>query len=51
MVETPRKLSEQQEDLLREFAETEDVDVQPESKGFFENLMDYFSGSNDRGKS
>ncbi|HUU85313.1 MAG TPA: molecular chaperone DnaJ [Phycisphaerae bacterium] len=51
MVETPRKLSSRQEELLREFAETEDVDVQPESKGFFAQLMDYFSGPDDREES
>jgi len=44
IVETPRKLSRKQEQLLRDFAETEDVDVLPESRSFFEKLMDYFSG-------
>ncbi len=40
-VEIPKKLNAQQERLLREFAETEDRAVLPESKGFFEKLKDY----------
>ncbi|MHC4609957.1 MAG: molecular chaperone DnaJ [Planctomycetota bacterium] len=44
VVEIPRKLSQQQQELLREFAETEDRSVLPESKGFFEKLVNYFSG-------
>ena len=42
LVEIPRKLNAQQKKLLREFAETEDRSVLPESKGFFEKLVDYF---------
>lgn len=41
-VEIPRKLSKDQEGLLRQFAETEDKHVLPESRGFFDKLMDYF---------
>jgi molecular chaperone DnaJ len=48
MVETPRKLSAQQKELLREFAETEDRSVLPESRGFFEKLVEYFSGQDDQ---
>ncbi len=44
VVEIPKKLSSRQEELLREFAESEDVSVLPESKGFFDKLVDYFSG-------
>ncbi len=44
VVEIPRKLSKPQEQLLRDFAETEDRAVLPESKGFLEKLVDYFSG-------
>lgn len=44
VVEIPRKLSKEQEQLLRQFAETEDRHVMPESKGFLEKLVDYFSG-------
>ena len=42
LVEIPRHLNKAQEALLREFAATEDRSVLPESKGFFEKLMDYF---------
>ncbi len=47
VVEIPQKLSKRQKELLREFAETEDRDVMPESKGFFEKLVDYISGDAD----
>jgi len=49
LVEIPKKLSERQEGLLREFATTEDRSVLPESKGFFDRLKAYFgnSGNND----
>lgn len=43
-VEVPRKLSARQEELLREYAKTEDKTVLPESKGFFEKLTEFFSG-------
>jgi molecular chaperone DnaJ len=41
LVEIPRKMSKDQQALLRQFAETEDKSVLPESKGFFERMMDY----------
>ncbi|MFQ5494080.1 MAG: molecular chaperone DnaJ [Phycisphaerae bacterium] len=44
MVEMPRKLNHKQEALLREFAATEDKTVLPESTGFLDKLMRYFSG-------
>lgn len=44
MVEIPRKLNARQEELLREFAETEDARVLPESKGFFDKLKAFFEG-------
>jgi molecular chaperone DnaJ len=44
LVEIPKKLNKQQQDLLREFAETEDKSVLPQSKGFFDKFMDYLSG-------
>lgn len=44
VVEIPRKLSKPQEALLRDFAETEDRQVLPESKGFFDKFKDYLSG-------
>lgn len=39
-IEIPRKLNDEQEDLLRKFAETEDRNVMPHSKGFFEKIRD-----------
>ncbi|MCA9255051.1 MAG: molecular chaperone DnaJ [Phycisphaerales bacterium] len=41
-VEVPRKLNSKQRELLREFAETEDARVNPESKGFFDKLKEFF---------
>jgi len=38
IIETPVKLSEKQEELLREFAKTENKTVLPKSKGFFEKI-------------
>ena len=46
-IEIPKKLNAQQEKLLREFADTEDRSVLPESKGFFEKLVDYFRADGD----
>ena len=44
MIEIPKRLNKGQEALLRQFADTEDKSVMPESKGFFEKVMDYVSG-------
>lgn len=44
-IEVPKKLNKRQEQLLREFAETEDATVLPESKGFFERLAEFLGGS------
>lgn len=49
-VEIPRKLNKKQEELLREFAETEDISVLPHSKGFFEKVMDYIGHALDDNK-
>jgi molecular chaperone DnaJ len=43
IVEIPKKLNSQQEELLRKFAETEDKIVLPKTKGFFERLKQYFN--------
>jgi molecular chaperone DnaJ len=43
-VEIPRKLSAKQEKLLREFAETEDRSVLPESTGFWKRVTDLLGG-------
>ncbi len=44
-IEIPRKLNAKQQQLLRDFAATEDKTVLPESKGFFEKLKDYFKNN------
>ena len=41
LIEIPTRLNKEQEALLREFARSEDRSVMPESKGFFDKLMDY----------
>jgi molecular chaperone DnaJ len=41
-VEIPRKLTQQQEKLLREYAATEDRHVLPEDHGFWKNIKDKF---------
>ncbi|MBL4808805.1 MAG: molecular chaperone DnaJ [Phycisphaerales bacterium] len=43
-IETPKKLSSKQEELLRAFAETEDKNVNPESHGFFKKITDLLGG-------
>jgi molecular chaperone DnaJ len=50
VVEIPKKLNKEQEQLLRKFAETEDKSVLPESKGFFEKLARFFSGESNENK-
>ncbi len=42
LIEVPRKLSRKQEQLLRELAESEDINVLPAKKGFFEKLKEHF---------
>jgi molecular chaperone DnaJ len=44
-VETPTKLNAQQEELLREFARTENKTVSPKSKTFFEKLKKHFGNN------
>ena len=44
-VEIPKKLSKDQERLMRAFAETEDKSVLPQSKGFLEKVKEYLSGA------
>jgi molecular chaperone DnaJ len=41
-VETPTNLNDRQEELLREFAQTENKNVSPKSKNFFERLKRHF---------
>lgn len=48
LVEIPGKLSKEQEKLLRQFAQTEDKSVLPESKGFFERVKEHFASENNK---
>jgi molecular chaperone DnaJ len=41
-VDVPRKLTKRQEELLRELAKTEEADVSPARKSFFEKITGYF---------
>jgi molecular chaperone DnaJ len=43
-IETPTKLNSRQQEILREFAKTENKKVNPESVGFFEKLKRNFGG-------
>ncbi len=47
-VEVPRRLTQKQRELLEAYAETEDGNVMPERKGFFEKLRDYFAPGDDK---
>ena len=42
-VAIPKKLTEKQAELLREYAETEKVDVNAESKTFFDKIKKHFN--------
>jgi molecular chaperone DnaJ len=44
-IETPTNLDAKQQELLREFAKTENKTVSPQSKSFFEKLKKYFGDS------
>jgi len=44
-IEVPRKLDKKREQLLREYARSEDKAVLPESKSFFDKVAEFFSGS------
>lgn len=44
VIETPKKLSKKQQEILRQFAATEDKTILPETKGFFERLKEYLTG-------
>jgi len=44
-IETPTKLNAKQQQLLREFAETEDRTAFPKSRSFFEKLKKYFGNN------
>lgn len=42
LIEIPKKLTPRQQELLREFADTEDNDVMPQKRGFLDKLKDVF---------
>ena len=41
-VEVPRKLTAEQRELLEKFGKTEDANITPQRKGFFEKLKECF---------
>ena len=43
-IETPKKLTKKQSELLRDFAKTEDKHVNPESHGFWKKITDIIGG-------
>jgi len=45
MIEVPKKLSKQQEKILREYAHAEDQSAPSESRKFFDRFMDYLAGN------
>lgn len=42
IIETPRSLTREQKELLQQFAKTEDVNVSPKRKSFFDKVKSYF---------
>lgn len=42
-IETPKKLTKEQEELLRKYAELEKVSVKPHERSFFDKLKDLFA--------
>jgi len=47
LIEIPKKLTKKQEELLREYAQTEDTAVLPAQRSFFDKLKDYVVGVED----
>jgi molecular chaperone DnaJ len=45
LIEIPKKLGKKQEEILREYAKSEDLSVLPAQRGFFEKLKDYVVGT------
>ncbi|MFC1675576.1 molecular chaperone DnaJ [Planctomycetota bacterium] len=45
IIETPKKLNSKQQELLREFAATENKTILPQSSKFFEKLKKYFGNN------
>jgi len=50
VIEVPKKLSKEEDTLLRELAELEHRHVAPERKGFFEKLKEYFTAEEETSK-
>jgi molecular chaperone DnaJ len=48
LIEIPGKLTTHQQELLRQFAASEDKEVMPESRGFFDRVKEYFTGHPDQ---
>jgi molecular chaperone DnaJ len=44
LIEIPRKLTEKQKHLLRDFAATEDGTAMPQRRGFMDKLKEMFKG-------
>lgn len=44
LIEIPRKLTDKQKQLLKEYAATEEGNIMPQRKGFLDKLKDVFSG-------
>jgi molecular chaperone DnaJ len=44
-IETPKKISAEQEELLRKLADLEQTEVLPERKNFLQRITDYFASS------
>jgi molecular chaperone DnaJ len=44
LIEIPKKLTERQKQLLREFAGTEDGSAMPQRRGFMDKLREVFKG-------
>jgi molecular chaperone DnaJ len=47
IIEVPERLTEQQEELLRELAELENSNVSPHRRSFLEKLTSYFTGESE----
>ncbi len=46
-VEVPRKLGDEQEELLRQLAEIEQANVSPHRESFLDKLVDWFSSESE----
>ena len=47
LIEIPKKINRKQEDILREYAKLEDINVLPAQKSFLDKLKDYVVGTED----